>query len=185
MSSTREAPAVAARYDATTIVLHWTTAVLVAALWIIGQTINYWPRGPLRVDYRSVHILLGTLLGCVIVARLGWRASRGARLPIEGAVLLAFLARAVHWALYGLVGVTVVLGLLTAFGQGDSLFGLFNLPSYAAPHASLPHTFRDWHSLCADAILVVAGLHAAAALGHHFVLRDPTLRRMLPRRFGG
>jgi cytochrome b561 len=185
MSSTREAPAAAARYDATTIALHWTTAVLVAALWIIGQTIDYWPRGPLRVDYRSVHILLGTLLGCVIVARLGWRASRGVRLPVEGAPLLAFLARAVHWALYALVGVTVVLGLLTAFGQGDSLFGLFSLPSYAAPHATLPHTLRDWHSLCADAILILAGLHAAAALGHHYVLRDPTLRRMLPRRFGG
>ncbi len=185
MSSTRTVRAVTVRYDATSIALHWITALLVATLWIIGQTINDWPKGPLRVDYRSVHILLGTLLGCVIVARLAWRATRGARLPIEGPALLAFAARAVHWVLYALVGVTVVLGLLTAFGQGDSLFGLFSLPTYAAPHATLPHTLRNWHSLCADAILILAGLHATAALGHHYVLRDPTLRRMLPRRLGG
>ena len=185
MSKTRPAPAGAMRYDAASIALHWTTALLVAALWIIGQTINDWPKGPLRVDYRSVHILLGTLLACVIVARLAWRASRGTRLPIEGPWILALAARAVHWALYVLVCVTVVLGLLTAFGQADSLFGLFSLPSFTAPNGTLPRTLRGWHSLCANAVLILAGLHAAAALGHHYVLRDPTLRRMLPRRLGG
>ena len=39
---------------------------------------------------------------------------------------------------------------------------------------------HGWHALAANAILIVAGLHAAAALFHHFILRDATLRRMLP-----
>jgi cytochrome b561 len=30
-------------------------------------------------------------------------------------------------------------------------------------------------------VLILAGLHAAAALFHHYVLRDGVLRRMLPR----
>ena len=39
---------------------------------------------------------------------------------------------------------------------------------------------HGWHELAANAILIVAGLHAAAALFHHYILRDATLRRMLP-----
>jgi cytochrome b561 len=177
--------AVAARYDAATIALHWTTAVLVATLWIIGQTIDFWPRGPLRVDYRSVHILLGALLACVILARLGWRASRGARVPAEGPRLAVLAAKAVHWALYALVGTTIALGLLTAFAQGDSLFGLLSLPSFAADNRALARTLFGWHSLAANGVLILAGLHAAAALMHHHLMRDNTLRRMLPRRFAG
>jgi cytochrome b561 len=30
--------------------------------------------------------------------------------------------------------------------------------------------------------LILAGLHVAGALAHHFLLRDGVLRRMLPRR---
>ncbi len=177
--------AVAARYDATTIALHWTTAVLVGTLWIMGQTIDFWPRGALRVDYRSVHMTLGVLLGAVLLARLAWRASRGAHVPAEGPRLAALAAKAVHWALYALVCTTIALGLLTAFAQGDSVFGLLTLPSFAAGDRAIPRALFDWHSLAATTVLIVAGLHAAAALGHHYLLRDRTLRRMLPRWFGG
>jgi len=180
MSRIEPVRAVAARYDRTTIALHWTTAGLVAALWSIGQTINFWPKGALRVDYTSLHIVLGALLGGVIVARLVWRLSRGARVASEGPRFLVFVAKAVHWALYALVGGTVGLGVLTAFAQGDSLFGLVSLPSFAPGNHGVEQFLRGWHSLGANAVLILAGLHAAAALGHHFVLRDSTLRRMLP-----
>jgi len=36
------------------------------------------------------------------------------------------------------------------------------------------------HTWLGDAILWIAGVHAAAALYHHFVLRDRVLRSMLP-----
>ncbi len=38
----------------------------------------------------------------------------------------------------------------------------------------------ELHGDCADVVLIVAGLHAAAALAHHYLLRDRVLRRMLP-----
>jgi cytochrome b561 len=176
--------AAAARYDTATIALHWTTAILVGMLWIVGQTIDFWPRGPLRVDYRSSHVLLGTLLGVVIVVRLIWRATGGRRFAdVEGPRVMAIAARAVHWTLYVLVSAVIVLGLLTAFAQGLNIFGLFSLPSFAPGNRNLAHTLFDLHSLGANAVLIIAGLHAAAALAHHYLLRDPTLRRMLPRRF--
>ena len=170
------------RYDTPTIALHWATALLVALLWAIGETIDFAPKGPLRVDYTSLHIVLGALLGLVLLARLAWRHTRGARLPVEGPRLLALAAQAVHWLLYLLVGGTVALGLVTAWAQGRSLFGLFSLPSFAPGDRALAHLIFSLHSLGATAVLILAGLHAAAALGHHYVLRDETLRRMLPGR---
>ena len=177
-------PAATTSYDTPTIALHWATALLVAVLWAIGETIDFAPKGPLRVDYTSLHIVLGALLGLVLLARLAWRHTRGARLAVEGHRLLALAAQAVHWLLYLLVGGTVALGLATAWAQGRSLFGLFNLPSFAPGDRALAEQIFSLHSLGATAVLILAGLHAAAALGHHYVMRDGTLRRMLPGRSG-
>jgi cytochrome b561 len=178
----RPAPtrATAPRYDAATVALHWTTVLLVAALWLIGQTIDDWPKGAPRVDYRSVHMTLGVLLGLVILARIAWRATRGARVAPEGPWILTLAARAVHLVLYGLLCATVSLGVLTAFAQGDSVYALFTLPTLTPGSRALAHTLFWWHSTCADTLVVLAGLHAAAALMHHLLLRDDTLRRMLP-----
>src|ERR1700693_5049110 len=64
------------RHDRATIALHWISALLVVVLWMIGQTVDVFPDGPLRIDYRSVHIVLGVALGAVLLARLGWRVTR-------------------------------------------------------------------------------------------------------------
>ena len=42
------------------------------------------------------------------------------------------------------------------------------------------HQIEGWHALATNTVLMVAGLHTAAALFHHFILRNATLRRMLP-----
>jgi cytochrome b561 len=40
----------------------------------------------------------------------------------------------------------------------------------------------ELHTILGDAVVWVAGLHAAAALFHHFMLRDVVLTAMLARR---
>jgi cytochrome b561 len=168
------------RYDPTTIALHWTTALLVLALWTIGQTIDVFPNGPLRIDYRSVHIVLGVVLGFVMLARLGWRLTRYRELPPIDSGLLLIIARVTHWLLYGLLIVTVGLGLGYVWVRGDLIFNLFQVPAYDPGNKALVHQVGDWHALAANTTLIVAGLHAAAALFHHYIRRDATLRRMLP-----
>jgi cytochrome b561 len=168
------------RHDPTTIALHWISALLVVMLWTIGQTVDVFPDGPLRIDYRSVHIVLGVVLGFVVLARLGWRLTRYQELPPIDSGLLLFIARATHWLLYGLLVVTVALGLSYAWVRGDAFFNLFQIPAYDPGNKPLIHQVGGWHALAANTVLIVAGLHAAAALVHHYVLRDPTLRRMLP-----
>ena len=168
------------RHDPVTIALHWVSAVLVAALWTIGQTVDLAPAGPLRVDYRSLHIALGVTLGVVLIARLWWRLMRREKLPpIDHGVLLV-VARLTHWLLYGLLAVAVALGVANVWVRGDAIFNLFKVPAYAPGDRALIHLVGGWHALAANTVLIVAGLHAAAALFHHYILRDATLRRMLP-----
>ncbi len=166
------------RYDRTTIALHWAVAVLVALIWGIAQIIDLFPRGPLRVDARSVHIVLGVALAGVMVIRVFWRAGSGRVLPPAAKGLAHLAARVVHFALYGLVIAEVLLGMANAWFRGDSIFGLFSLPGYPP----LRGIVGDLHAIGANLILAAAGVHAAAALLHHFVLRDGVLLRMIPRR---
>ena len=166
------------RYDSPTIALHWITAALTGLLWVIGQTIKWVPNGPPRIDYVSVHITLGVVLAAVLLTRLAWRIARGLTLPPDRHWLLAVAAKAIHWALYVLLFVTVVLGILNAWSHGEVIFNLFQLPAFGT--RSLRRLIFGWHSLAANAVLIVAGLHAAAALSHHYVLRDEVLVRMAP-----
>jgi cytochrome b561 len=167
------------RYEPTTIALHWISALLVVVLWTIGQTVDVFPNGPLRIDYRSVHIVLGVALGAVLLARLGWRLTRRETLPpLDHGVLLA-IARVTHWLLYALLIVAVGFGIANVWVRGDSIFNLFRIPAYDPGNRALMHLIGDRHALAANAVLIVAGVHAAAALFHHYILRDATLRRML------
>jgi cytochrome b561 len=172
------------RHDRILIALHWTTAGLVVALWSIGQTVDFAPRGSLRVDYRSLHITLGVILAITLLSRLAWRWIIGGLLPPLDHGLLRRLAQVTHALLYALLIGAVTLGIANAWVRGDSLFNLVTLPSFAPNDKALREAIGSYHALAANALLILAGLHAAAALLHHFILGDATLRRMLPWRTG-
>ena len=169
----------ALRYDTPTITLHWLTAALVGILWVIGQTVDF-PSRAWRVDYRSVHIVLGVVLIGVLATRLMWRVSRGLAMVPDRHLLLAAAAKALHWALYLLLIATLGLGVTYEWARGDSIFNLFRVPSFANSNRALIHWIGGWHALAANTVLIVAGVHALAALSHHYVLRDEVLARMAP-----
>jgi cytochrome b561 len=169
-----------ARYDGTSILLHWLTAGLVVLLWGIAQVIDLFPKGPPRIAARSTHILLGVVLGIVLLVRVLWRSSSGRRLPRATPGLFGAAATLIHYGLYIVVAATVALGLFNAWVRGDHFFELFALPKFDPNNPGLKSTVEDLHGTFANTVLIVAGLHAAAALVHHFVLRDRVLRRMWP-----
>jgi cytochrome b561 len=174
-------PQGAATHDPRTIRLHWWTAALVAALWIIAQLIDDFPRGLPRISARSTHIVLGVVLVLVVARRIGWRALHGRRLEVPGPRWLGAAAGAVHLLLYaGLVAV-LLLGITNAWVRGDNLFGLVAIPKLLPGHAQLRPAIESLHKILANALVILAVLHALAALFHHFHLKDDVLRRMLPR----
>lgn len=172
----------ALRYDPTTMFFHWATALLVVVQWLGAQVIDWFPRGPLRVDARSVHITVGVLLAALLVGRIIWRATEGRRLPLADRGALNVVAKGTHWVMYLLLIAMVTLGAFLVWARGDSIFNLFRIPVYDAANKDLAHTVGDLHNTVGYLILGLAGIHAAAALVHRFVWRDGVLARMLPGR---
>jgi cytochrome b561 len=168
------------RYDRTTILFHWLTATLIALLWAIGQTIDWFPRGTPRISVRSTHILLGALLLCVAIARIRWRLNHGARLPAAQPGWMGVVAKVTHNALYVLVVATLLLGILNVWARGDKFFGLFVFPKLLSGVDGFKSTVEELHALSANVLAGLACLHALAALAHHVVKRDGVLRRMWP-----
>ena len=167
-------------YDSRTIWFHWLTAVLVAGQWIGAKTIDFWPKGALQTDAISAHITFGVVLGLLVLARILWRVTGGRRLPNPDTRLLQLLATAVHWLLYLLILTVVGLGLAMLSQRSLSYFNLFMLPSLASGTRAAFRAYHGNHGLLANAILFVAGFHAAAALMHRYLWHDGVLTRMIP-----
>lgn len=166
------------RYDTRTIALHWITALLIVFQWIGGKTIDAFPSGPLRVDARSIHLVCGTLVAIILVFRIVWRATKGRRLPPADAGIRHIIAKAVQYGLYLLIGAMVVAGFYLAWIRGDSVFGLFKIPSLDPDNRALRHTANEIHEMIGWIIIGVAGFHAAAALAHRYLFKDRVLARM-------
>ncbi|MFO6255884.1 cytochrome b, partial [Pseudomonas aeruginosa] len=70
---------------------------------------------------------------------------------------------------------------LSTAGKPIPFFGL-ELPPLVDKNPDLAGQIKEWHETIGNAGYFLIGLHAAAALFHHFVSRDNTLVRMLPQR---
>ncbi len=173
------------RYDRRTIVAHWLVAGLVFAQWASGHTIDWFAKGAPRIDARSVHLILGSLLAAALVYRVQWRVRHGRHFGIEAGSIDGRAAAVMHLALYAALVVVVGLGVWNEALRGDLLFNVTSLPKLGAYAKEARHLLSNrvttWHSLAANLILMLAGLHASAALAHHYVLGDGTLQRMMPR----
>lgn len=170
-------------YDRVEIALHWTTAAFVVVLWLLGQGWGFLPRGSDgRHALQDLHVSLGLLFTAVLAARILWRIGPGRRPLPAGSGIAEAAAKLVHYALYVLLAAQIVLGWLWRWANHDplSLFGLPAIPTPVAFTKTQQHLFGNLHGTIANVILILAGLHAAAALFHHFALRDGVLRRMLP-----
>jgi cytochrome b561 len=181
--STRVAAgATRARYDGISVALHWLTVILVLSLFALGELWGYAQR-PLRHELVVLHMSLGMLLGLAVVARIVWRLIPGHQVEPAVTGLTETLARIVHWLLYALLVVQSPFGWVVRWSEGEamSFFGLL-IPSPLTPvPRETHHLLQDLHGWIGWAIVIVASGHGAAALYHHFVLRDSVLVRMLPR----
>ncbi|MGY5809456.1 cytochrome b [Rhizobium sp. LEGMi198b] len=175
----------AARYDHVTITFHWLTALLVLTMFTLAEARSFVARGtPLRGDLIFVHISLGILLAAVLILRIVWRIATHRRTAPAVSGLQHAVATLAHLALYALMISQVSYGFLMIWASGNepSFFGLFSVPPLIVLDQPTRHVMGELHDYTAWAIIAVVGIHAAAALGHHYVLRDRVLVRMIPVR---
>lgn len=178
------APTVTAnRYSRPTIALHWLMLALIAIVYASMELRGLFPRGSApRELMKATHFALGISVLALVIVRIA------ARLPSSTPPITPppspaqrLLAGIAHLALYAFMIAMPLLGWLMFSAEGKTVpfFGL-DLPPLIGPDKALAHDLEEWHELGATLGYWLIGLHAAAALLHHYVQRDNTLRRMLP-----
>jgi cytochrome b561 len=171
------------RYNKGMIWLHWATVILVLTLFISAEVWDFAERGgALRTDLKLVHYAAGIILAAVFICRIVWRMLSAKSIPAAEKGLMGLVAKCAHYALYlGLV-VQIALGFSWRWSQGHAVefFNLFSIPPLWPISTEYRHLLGDLHATIAWIIIIVSTLHAAAALFHHFVLKDGILQRMMP-----
>ncbi len=152
------------KYGPTSRLLHWLTVLLV------------------------IHIWAGLAILLIVALRFPWRIANPPP-PAEANEFNRWLiswtdpaARLTHYALYLLLFAVPIVGILLQFSRGHALplFGLAEIASPLSADRGLAHNLKELHEVLADLLVIVALLHAGAAIVHHVVFRDNTLVRMAP-----
>lgn len=174
-----------ARYGRLSIALHWLMVLLIAGVYATIELKGNFPKGSEpRELLKQWHFMLGLTIFGLVWLRLIARLLNPAPGAVAGAAgWETALAKLVHLALYGLMIGLPLLGWLTlsAAGKPIPLFGL-ELPALIGADKALAGEIKEIHETLAVAGYWLIGLHAVAALFHHYVRRDDVLKRMLPQR---
>jgi cytochrome b561 len=164
--------------------LHWLTLFLVATTFVLAFSIDLASSKEEAGVIIQLHRSFGVTLWVVTLIRLVWRQfSRFPNWPADMPQLMRFAAHWSEYALYALLLVQPILGLLHTNAHGDrvNLFFLGRLPPLIGYNRPLATQLLEVHKMVALLLLGLIALHAAAALYHHFWRRDDTLAAMLPR----
>jgi cytochrome b561 len=167
-------------YSYPAIFFHWAIAILVALAYVAMEV-----RGPKgtdgRVMWNNIHYWAGTLVLTLSLLRVLWRLWQGAPAEIEDARVLTFLARLAHLMLYVFIFVQPLLGILMVNSTGHPVIlpGIGVNIQLVGADPLARKVIHDTHVLLGHAFYWVIGLHALAAIGHHLIFKDATLRRML------
>jgi len=174
------------RYGWIAVVLHWAMAALLLGLVLLGIWMVQLPDVGYdreKITLILAHKALGMLALGAVVARVVWRLTNALPRFVDGlAEWEQVSALFVHLWLYALMFALPVTGWLmsSAGGYPTPVFSWFNAPDLIATDEHLFQTLIAVHRWLGYAFAAVIALHSAAALRHHLVLKDHTLRKMLP-----
>lgn len=165
-----------------TVVLHWLVAVGLIGMIAFGTFIGQMESGPEKTALVQIHKSCGIIVGALALLRLIWRAHEG--FPKSVALLErweARLARVSHNLLLLTSVALPVTGILKSITYARSV-EVFGLPVIPKLMAEKSETWNEIASVAHTSLAVLLAslivIHAAAALRHHFVKRDDTLRRI-------
>jgi len=172
------------RYATLSIILHWIMFLMLVAVYSCIELRELYPKdSEPRESLKTWHFMLGLSVFVLVWVRLLARWLKPA--PEILATIPRWqqlVAKAMHMALYILMICMPIAGWLILSGEGKVIpfFGI-NLPALIAENKPLAETIEEVHETAGTVGYYLIGLHALAGLFHHYVQRDNTLRRMLPK----
>ena len=172
-------------YNSLSIVLHWLMLALIVAAYSSRELRERFSKGSDPRDaLKSFHFMLGMSIFFLVWLRLAFRfMGTTPSITPKPNKHQQKAAEFMHIALYALMIVTPLLGwlLLSSVGKPVPFYG-FEIPTLIAESETLKPIFKELHELMGTAGYFLIGLHAAAGLFHHYVQRDNTMLRMLPKK---
>lgn len=170
-------------YGSLTIWLHWIMLFLFVAVYASIELRGLFPKGSdPREAMKALHFMLGLSVLVLVWLRLAAHLIGPVpRIVPDPPAWQKLSAKLMHMALYALMIGMPVAGwlLLSAEGKPIPFFGL-ELPALVSQSKDLAALTKEIHEIGGTAGYFLIGLHAVAALFHHYFVRDNTLRRMLP-----
>jgi cytochrome b561 len=165
----------ALRYGLIAQLFHWAIVALIITQFFLANKAEGLPLGAAKISTLATHKSIGMTVFGLAVLRLIWRWFNPVPgVPANNPRWQQLASHAPHWALYGLILVTPLIGWFMSSARNFpvSWFGLFTLPDFVQPDTARYEFFHATHEVLATTLFFVAIVHAAAALKHHFVDRD-------------
>ncbi len=171
------------RYSSLSITLHWAMLLLLIAVYACMELRGYYPKGSdFREGLKMWHFMFGLTILLLVLIRVVARVTGGTP-PIipDPPAWQTLIARLTHLALYAFMIAMPIAGwvILSASGKTIPFYGL-DLPALVGPDKAFAEQVKELHETVATIGYFLVGLHAVAALFHHYIVKDDTLRRMMP-----
>lgn len=174
-----------ARYGTLSMAFHWLMLLLLIGVYSCIELRELYPKGSdPRNALKAWHFTLGLTIFGLVWIRLGLRLVQVTPTilpPLPG--WQRTVSRIIHFSLYAMMICLPLAGWLILSGEAKPIpFYGFSLPPLIAENKELAETLEEIHETGGTVGYFLIGLHAVAALYHHYVVRDNTLKRMLPWR---
>lgn len=177
-----------ARYGSLLIFMHWFMLLLIVAVYACIELREFYPKGSeIREGLKTWHFMLGLVIFALVWVRLIARYL----VPVPAIVpqpprWQMMIARLTEFAIYVFMIAMPLLGwlILSAENKPVPFFGL-ELPPLIGENEAVADQLEEVHETVGNVGYFLIGIHAAAALAHHYIHRDNTLIRMLPSRSRG
>lgn len=170
-------------YARRAVVVHWLIAILVLAALPLGYYMTDLSLSPRKLQLISWHKWIGFTVLLLFIPRIVVRLTRPVPAPV--ATMPGWqrtVASITHAALYAFMVAVPVSGWLMSSAKGFPVvyLGLVPLPDLVGKDEALGNLLKSAHEVLTSGLLILVGLHIAAALKHHLIDRDETLVRMVP-----
>lgn len=171
------------RYTRTAIALHWLIAFLILATLPLGVYMSNLPLSPDKLKFYSWHKWIGITVLILAVLRLLWRARHKPPSLLDPAPRWQRLtSHTVHLLLYFLLFAVPLSGWTMSSAKGFQTvwFGVLPLPDLVGKNKALGDLLTTLHQGLNLVLAALIATHVAAAVKHHFIDHDATMRRILP-----
>lgn len=172
----------ATRYGWVAILLHWSMALLIIGMLILGLYMTGLPVSLKKLKYYGWHKEWGTLVFMLAMLRILWRVGNPPPpLPAHMPTWQKWAAHSTHICMYLLMLLMPLTGWLLSSSAGFpvSFFGLFVLPDFVSANEAMRLLFTQMHKWLGYGLIALICAHVGAALQHHFIYKDDILRRIL------